>query len=50
MLAWLWKGDQGLGSATFGGGEETSLFGLGFALPNVVREMLAGEKKPPVIA
>lgn len=49
-LAWLWKGDQGVGSATFGGAEETSLFGLGFALPNVVVELLAYERKPPALA
>jgi hypothetical protein len=49
-LAWLWKGDQGAGSATFGGGEETSLYGLGFALPNAVVELLAYERKPPTVA
>jgi hypothetical protein len=50
-LSWLWKGDQGAGSATFGApAEGTSLFGLGFALPNVVVELLAYERKPPVLA
>lgn len=49
-LAWLWKGDQGAGSATFGAADDTSLFGLGFALPNVVVEMLAFERRPPSIA
>jgi len=49
-LAWLWKGDQGGGSVTFGGADDTSLFGLGFALPNVVVELLALEARPPVIA
>lgn len=50
MLAWLWKGDQGVGSSTFGGGEGASLFGLGFALPNVVKELLVEERRPPVVA
>lgn len=49
-LAWLWRGDQGAGTVTFGGAEGTSLFGLGFALPNVVKEMLAYETLPPVVA
>lgn len=49
-LAWLWRGDQGAGTSTFGAAEETSLFGLGFALPNAVVEMLALERRPPVIA
>lgn len=49
-LAWLWRGDQGSGTATFGGVEGTSLFGLGFALPNVVVELLAHERRSPVVA
>jgi hypothetical protein len=49
-LAWLWRGDQGAGTATFGAAEGASLFGLGFALPNVVVEMLALERRPPVVA
>ena len=49
-LGWLWKGDQGAGSATFGGAEATSLYGLGFALPNGVVELLAHERKPPLPA
>jgi hypothetical protein len=49
-LSWLWRGDQGAGTATFGGVEGTSLFGLGFALPNSVVELLAYERRPPVVA
>lgn len=49
-LSWLWRGDQGAGTATFGAADGTSLFGLGFALPNSVVEMLAYERKPPVVA
>lgn len=51
MLAWLWRGDQGAGTATFGSADEgTSLWGLGFALPNVVKELLAHEALPPTVA
>ena len=49
-LSWLWKGDQGAGTATFGAVDGTSLFGLGFALPNAVKEMLAVEVAGPVLA
>lgn len=49
-LSWLWRGDQGAGTATFGAVEGTSLFGLGFALPNAVVELLAYERRPPVVA
>lgn len=50
MLNWLWQGDQGSGTATFGAVEGTSLFGLGFALPNVVVELLDYERRPQVVA
>lgn len=49
-LSWLWRGDQGAGTATFGAADGSSLFGLGFALPNSVVEMLAYERRPPVVA
>lgn len=49
-LSWLWKGDQGAGTTTFGGVDDAGLFGLGFALPNVVVEMLAYERRAPVVA
>lgn len=49
-LSWLWRGDQGAGTATFGAADGASLFGLGFALPNSVVEMLAYERRPPVVA
>lgn len=49
-LSWLWRGDQGAGTATFGAADGSSLFGLGFALPNSVKELLAYEAKPSAMA
>lgn len=49
-LAWLWRGDQGAGTATFGAVDGSSLFGLGFALPNSVVELLAYEQRGPMVA
>lgn len=50
MLSHMWRGDQGAGSATFGAPTETPLLGYGFAIPNAVVELLAEERKPPVLA
>lgn len=49
-LSWLWRGDQGAGTATFGAADGASVFGLGFALPNSVVELLAYEAIPTVMA
>lgn len=49
FLSHLWKFEQGQGSATFGGPTE----GLGipsFGTPNAVRDLLADELRPPVVA
>lgn len=52
MLSLMWKGDQGAGSVTFGAPDEVGggIAGFGFAIPNFVVELLAEERRPPVIA
>lgn len=50
MLAHMWRGDQGAGTSTFGAPVDQPVFGLGFAIPNAVVELLADERKPPAMA